>query len=33
MSLIVEVRNLCYTYEDGTQALKGVDFDLEEATR
>src|SRR5580704_8579237 len=30
MSLIVEVRNLCYTYEDGTQALKGVDFDLED---
>ncbi len=30
MSLIVEVRNLSYTYEDGTQALKGVDFDLEE---
>jgi cobalt/nickel transport system ATP-binding protein len=30
MSLIVEVKNLCYTYEDGTQALKGVDFDLED---
>ena len=30
MSLIVEVRNLCYAYEDGTQALKGVDFDLED---
>jgi cobalt/nickel transport system ATP-binding protein len=28
MSLIVEVKNLCYTYEDGTQALRGVDFDL-----
>jgi len=30
MSRIVEVRNLSYTYEDGTEALKGVDFDLEE---
>jgi cobalt/nickel transport system ATP-binding protein len=30
MSLIVEVKNLCYTYEDGTQALKGVDFELED---
>jgi cobalt/nickel transport system ATP-binding protein len=30
MSLIVEVRNLSYTYEDGTQALKGIDFDLED---
>ena len=30
MSLIVEVKNLSYTYEDGTQALKGVDFDLED---
>ncbi len=30
MSLIVEVRNLSYTYEDGTQALNGVDFDLED---
>lgn len=30
MSLIVEVKNLCYTYEDGTQALKGVDFNLED---
>src|SRR5580698_3188072 len=28
MSSIVEVRNLHYTYEDGTQALNGVDFDL-----
>jgi cobalt/nickel transport system ATP-binding protein len=28
MSAIVEVRNLHYTYEDGTAALKGVDFDL-----
>ncbi|HEX4275339.1 MAG TPA: ABC transporter ATP-binding protein [Bryobacteraceae bacterium] len=26
---IVEVRNLHYTYEDGTAALNGVDFDLE----
>jgi cobalt/nickel transport system ATP-binding protein len=30
MSLIVEITNLCYTYEDGTQALKGVNFDLQE---
>jgi len=30
MSLIVEVRNLHYTYEDGTPALKGIDFDLED---
>lgn len=29
MSSMVEVRNLHYTYEDGTQALKGIDFDLE----
>jgi energy-coupling factor transporter ATP-binding protein EcfA2 len=28
MSSIVEVRNLHYTYEDGTTALKGIDFDL-----
>jgi cobalt/nickel transport system ATP-binding protein len=28
MSAMVEVRNLHYTYEDGTAALKGVDFDL-----
>ena len=28
MSPIVEVRNLHYTYEDGTPALKGIDFDL-----
>jgi cobalt/nickel transport system ATP-binding protein len=26
---IVEVSNLCYTYEDGTPALKGVNFALE----
>jgi energy-coupling factor transporter ATP-binding protein EcfA2 len=32
MSLIVEVKSLCYTYEDGTQALKGVDFELEDGT-
>lgn len=32
MSRIVEVRNLHYTYEDGTHALRGVDFDLEEGT-
>jgi len=30
MSLIVEVRNLHYTYEDGTAALRGIDFDLED---
>src|SRR5579863_1528403 len=30
MSLIVEVRNLHYTYEDGTPALKGIDFCLED---
>jgi energy-coupling factor transporter ATP-binding protein EcfA2 len=30
MSLIVEVRDLFFTYEDGTQALKGIDFDLED---
>jgi cobalt/nickel transport system ATP-binding protein len=29
MNLIVEVRNLHYTYEDGTSALKGIDFCLE----
>jgi len=28
MSNIVEVRNLHFTYEDGTRALKGIDFDL-----
>jgi len=27
---IVEVSNLCYTYEDGTNALKGIDFELED---
>jgi cobalt/nickel transport system ATP-binding protein len=30
---IVEVRNLSYSYEDGTQALKDVDFDLEAGAR
>ena len=30
MSAIVEVRNLHYTYEDGTPAFKGIDFDLED---
>jgi len=30
MSLIVEIRDLHYTYEDGTVALKGIDFDLED---
>ncbi len=29
MSLMVEVCNLSYTYEDGTQALRDVSFDLE----
>lgn len=29
MSLIVEVSTLSYAYDDGTQALDGVDFDLE----
>jgi cobalt/nickel transport system ATP-binding protein len=29
MSLMVEARELRYTYEDGTAALNGVDFDLE----
>ena len=29
MSAIVSVRGLRYSYEDGTEALKGVDFDLE----
>ena len=30
MGMIVEVRDLSFTYEDGTRALKGIDFDLEE---
>src|SRR5579863_5661285 len=30
MSLIVEVRNLHCTYEDGTKALQGIDFGLED---
>jgi len=29
MSRIVEVRGLRYAWEDGTEALRGVDFDLE----
>ena len=29
MSLIVSVRGLHYTFDDGTEALRGVDFDLE----
>ena len=29
MSLIVSVRGLRYTFDDGTEALRGVDFDLE----
>ena len=30
MSPIVEVRNLSYTYEDGTQALSDVNFEMDE---
>ncbi len=30
MRPIVEVRDLSYTYEDGTQALRGIDFELED---
>jgi energy-coupling factor transporter ATP-binding protein EcfA2 len=30
MGMIVEVRDLFFTYEDGTPALNGIDFDLEE---
>jgi cobalt/nickel transport system ATP-binding protein len=30
MAPLVEVRNLRYSYEDGTHALKGIDFRLEE---
>jgi energy-coupling factor transporter ATP-binding protein EcfA2 len=33
MSAIVEVRDLRYTYEDGTVALKGINFNLEEGAR
>src|SRR3954463_8475709 len=29
MNPIVEVRDLHYSWEDGTEALKGIDFDLE----
>ncbi len=29
MSLIVSVRGLRYTFDDGTEALRGIDFDLE----
>jgi energy-coupling factor transporter ATP-binding protein EcfA2 len=32
VSLIVEVKNLNYTYDDGTQALRGVDFDMQDGT-
>ena len=32
MSRIVEIRNLSYTYEDGTQALRDVDFEMEDGT-
>jgi energy-coupling factor transporter ATP-binding protein EcfA2 len=31
--LIVEVHGLSYTYEDGTEALKGIDFDLAAGAR
>ena len=30
MNPIVTVRNLRYQWEDGTEALKGIDFDLAE---
>ena len=33
MAQIVEVRNLHYTYEDGTAALQGIDFDLAHGAR
>lgn len=29
---VVEVRDLCYAYPDGTQALKGVSFRLAHGT-
>lgn len=29
MSRIVEVRGLCYAWEDGTEALRGIDFNLD----
>lgn len=32
MGTIVEVRNLRYSYEDGTVALDGIDFDLDHRT-
>jgi|ERR1017187_2104219 cobalt/nickel transport system ATP-binding protein len=32
MGTIVEVRNLHYSYEDGTVALQGIDFDLDHGT-
>jgi cobalt/nickel transport system ATP-binding protein len=32
MTAMVEVRGLHYTYEDGTPALNGVDFDLEDGS-
>jgi cobalt/nickel transport system ATP-binding protein len=31
MSAIVQVRNLHFTYEDGTRALNGIDFELGES--
>jgi len=33
MSKIVEVRNLHFSYEDGTAALRGIDFDLDHGAR
>lgn len=30
MSRIVEIRKLSYTYDDGTQALRDVDFDMDD---
>ena len=26
---IIKAENLCYTYEDGTEALKGIDLTIE----
>jgi cobalt/nickel transport system ATP-binding protein len=33
MTRIVEVRSLSYSYEDGTRALDGIDFDLNDGAR
>ena len=30
MTTILETKNLVYNYPDGTEALKGIDFKLEE---